>query len=155
MKPVAMGFAYVDRIPTVKRRERRAPIVVVVPSCARGDLGPAEAVDTRVRFLHRRPTALDEAPLAFAWNDCTRPMKRPEIISALKELLRAQKQVKVDIDALGEETLLGQVGFDSISILDFMYDVESRFNVRTDIAQLVSMERIKDLIDHLEQKLVG
>src|SRR6266496_3043029 len=35
MKPVAMGFAYVDRIPTVKRRERRAPIVVVVPSCAR------------------------------------------------------------------------------------------------------------------------
>jgi len=35
MKPVAMGFAYADRIPTVKRRERRAPIVLVVPSCAR------------------------------------------------------------------------------------------------------------------------
>jgi len=31
---MAMGFAYADRIPTVKRRERRAPIVVVVPSCA-------------------------------------------------------------------------------------------------------------------------
>jgi len=82
-------------------------------------------------------------------------MKRPEIISALKELLRAQKQVKVDIDALGEETPLSQVGFDSISILDFMYDVESRFNVRTEIADLVRMERVKDLIDHLERKLAG
>lgn len=83
------------------------------------------------------------------------PMKRLEIISALKELLRTQKQVKVDIDVLGEETLLSQVGFDSISILDFMYDVESRFNVRTDIAELVRMERVKDLIDHLERRLAG
>ena len=114
-----------------------------------------EFIDTRAGFLHRRPTAPDEALLARVWNDCTRPMKRPEIISALKELLRAQKQVKVDVDALGEETPLSQVGFDSISILDFMYDVESRFNVRTDIAELVSMARIKDLIDHLERKLTG
>lgn len=82
-------------------------------------------------------------------------MKRPEIISALKELLRSQKQVKVDIDGLGETTSLSEVGFDSISILDFMYDVENRFNVRTEIADLVRMERVKDLIDHLERKLAG
>jgi len=82
-------------------------------------------------------------------------MKRPEIISVLKELLRSQKQVKVDIDGLGETTSLSEVGFDSISILDFMYDVESRFNVRTEIADLVRMERVKDLIDHLERKLAG
>jgi len=82
-------------------------------------------------------------------------MKRPEIISTLKELLRAQKQVKVDVDAFSEETMLSRVGFDSISILDFMYDVESRFNVRTEIADLVRMERIKDLIDHLERQLAG
>ena len=83
------------------------------------------------------------------------PITRPEIISALRELLRTQKQVKVNIDALDEETPLSHVGFDSISILDFMYDVENRFNVRTDIAELVSMDRIKDLIDHLERKLAG
>jgi len=68
----------------------------------RGDWWPAEVVDTRGGFLHRRRTAPDEALFAVAWNDCKRPMKRPEIISALKELLRAQKQVKVDLDALGE-----------------------------------------------------
>ena len=82
-------------------------------------------------------------------------MKRPEIISALKELLRAQKQVKVNVDTLAEDTHFNQVGFDSISILDFMYEVESRFNVRTEIADLARMERVKDLIDHLERKLAG
>lgn len=82
-------------------------------------------------------------------------MTRPDIIASLKELLRAQKQIRVDTDAIGEETRLAQVGFDSISILDFIYDVESRFNVRTEIADLVRMERVKDLIDHLEAKLAA
>ncbi len=80
-------------------------------------------------------------------------MQRPEIIASLKDLLRQQKQVKIDVDTIGEETRLTQVGFDSISILDFIYDVESRFSVSTEIAELVRMERVKDLIDHLEAKL--
>jgi acyl carrier protein len=80
-------------------------------------------------------------------------MQRPEIVARLKALLREQKQVKIDVDTIGEETRLTQVGFDSISILDFIYDVESRFDVRTEIADLVRMEKVKDLIDHLERKL--
>ena len=82
-------------------------------------------------------------------------MSRDQIISSLKELLRQQKQLKADIDALNENTALAEVGFDSISILDFIYDVEGRFNVRTEIADLVRMERVKDLIDYLEKKLPG
>ena len=82
-------------------------------------------------------------------------MQRSEIVIGLKDLLRQQKQLKIDVDAIGEETRLSQVGFDSISILDFIYDVESRFNVRTEIADLVRMEQVKDLINHLEGKLAG
>ncbi|MEY2407647.1 MAG: hypothetical protein QOF48_317 [Verrucomicrobiota bacterium] len=80
-------------------------------------------------------------------------MQRPEIVAGLKDLLRQQKQLKLDVDLITEETALSQIGFDSISILDFIYDVESRFNVRTEIADLVGMERVSDLIDHLEGKL--
>jgi len=79
-------------------------------------------------------------------------MKRPEIIAGLKELLRAQKQLKVDVEAVHEDMRLAQVGFDSISILDFIYDVEGRFNTHIEIAELVRMERVKDLIDYLEAK---
>lgn len=81
--------------------------------------------------------------------------QRDQIIAGLKELLRQQKQIKTDADALTEDTRLNQVGFDSISILDFMYDVESRFNVRTEIADLVRMERVKDLVDHLQARMGG
>jgi len=82
-------------------------------------------------------------------------MPRDQIISGLKDLLRQQKQIQINVDALTENTTLNEVGFDSISILDFIYDVESRFNVRTEIAELVRMERVKDLIDHLERRLAG
>ncbi len=104
-------------------------------------------IDTPPRFAHVRPAAS-----AARLHSMTR-MQRPEIIASLKDLLRQQKQVKIDVDTIGEETRLTQVGFDSISILDFIYDVESRFSVSTEIAELVRMERVKDLIDHLEAKL--
>ena len=80
-------------------------------------------------------------------------MNREQIIAALKALLGTQPKLKLDLNAITEGTRLDQMGFDSISILDFIYDVESRFSVSTEIAELVRMERVKDLIDLLEAKL--
>ena len=50
---------------------------------------------------------------------------------------------------------IDRIGFDSISILDFIYDVEDRFRVQTEIADLVAMEEVGDLIDYLEARLSG
>jgi len=82
-------------------------------------------------------------------------MTRAEIISGLKELLKQQKQITYDIDSITDDTRIDAIGFDSLSILDFIYDVEGRFNVQTPIAELVRMERVKDLIDYLHAKLPG
>jgi acyl carrier protein len=82
-------------------------------------------------------------------------MKRADIVAGLKELLTRQEHIKVDVNAINEDTRLTQVGFDSISILDFMYDVENRFNVQIEISGLARMERVKDLIDYLESRAVG
>lgn len=76
-------------------------------------------------------------------------MTRDDTIRTLKELLRQQPQLKVDIEALTPESRLDKVGFDSLSILDFMYDVESRFQVQIPVAELVKMERVSDLVDFL------
>jgi acyl carrier protein len=80
-------------------------------------------------------------------------MKRTEIVAGLRELLTRQQQIKVDVNAIAEDTRLDRIGFDSISILDFIYDVENRFEVQTEIADLVRKERVKDLIDYLEKRL--
>ena len=74
---------------------------------------------------------------------------------ALECVERQPEQVKIDVSAITEDTRIDRIGFDSISILDFIYDVEDRFRVQTEIADLVSMERVGDLIDYLEARLVG
>jgi acyl carrier protein len=82
-------------------------------------------------------------------------MTRDDIVRGLRDLLTRQEQVKVDVSAIAEDTRIDRIGFDSISILDFIYDVEDRFGVQTEIADLVTMERVGDLIDYLEARLVG
>jgi acyl carrier protein len=82
-------------------------------------------------------------------------MRRDEIVVGLRDLLTRQEQVKVDVSSITENTRLDRIGFDSISILDFIYDVEDRFRVQTEIADLVAMERVSDLIDYLEVRLSG
>lgn len=80
-------------------------------------------------------------------------MNRDQIITRLQVLLKKQKEFKGDVTAIREETKIDQLGFDSISILDFMYDVEADFHVQTDVADLVKMEKVKDLVDYLGGKL--
>ena len=82
-------------------------------------------------------------------------MSRDDIVRGLRDLLTRQEQIKVDASAITEDTRIDRIGFDSISILDFIYDVEDRFRVQTEIADLVGMERVRDLIDYLEARLVG
>jgi len=82
-------------------------------------------------------------------------MTREQIIARLKALLQKQTEFKGDIHAINEETPIDQMGFDSISILDFMYDIEADFNVQTDVADLVKMQQVKDLVDYLAGKLGG
>jgi acyl carrier protein len=76
-------------------------------------------------------------------------MTKDNIISELRELLRKQKQLKADIDAITLETRFDQIGFDSLSILDFMYEVENRFGVFPDMAELVKMQQVDDLVEFL------
>ncbi len=81
------------------------------------------------------------------------PMTKAEIADGLRELLRKQKQLKVDVDKIRMDTRFDQIGFDSLSILDFMYDVENRFAVVPEMADLVRMQKVDDLIDYLHTRI--
>jgi len=82
-------------------------------------------------------------------------MTRDQIVTGLKDVLRRQKQVKVDVDAIDLASRLDRLGFDSLAVLDFMYDVEDRFKVRMEVADLVRLQTVEDLIQHLGGKLAG
>jgi acyl carrier protein len=80
-------------------------------------------------------------------------MTKAEIADGLRELLRKQKQLKVDVEKIRMDTRFDQIGFDSLSILDFMYDVENRFAVVPEMADLVRMQKVDDLIDYLHTRI--
>ena len=80
-------------------------------------------------------------------------MKRDEIAQALRDLLERQEELDVDLDAITEDTRIDGIGFNSLSILDCMYEIENRFGVPMEVGDLVEMEVVRDLIDHLEAKL--
>lgn len=80
-------------------------------------------------------------------------MTHDELLAALKELLRRHKEIKTDPAAISLDTRIEQIGFDSLSILDFLYDVEDRFQVQTQVSELVTMTTVRDLVDYLHARL--
>jgi len=76
----------------------------------------------------------------------------------LKGLLgRPQPGVKpkVDLAAVTDATRIDEIGLDSLAVLDFIYDVENRFQIQIDIADLVAMDRVGDLVAYVEAKRAG
>src|SRR5262245_37824944 len=91
----------------------------------------------------------------FRTSYCRPRMTRDQITETLKDLLRQQKQLKIEVDKISPESRIDAIGFDSITILDFVYDLEEKFKVRIEMADLVSIRHVKDLIGYLEGKLAG
>lgn len=85
----------------------------------------------------------------------THATARAEIAARLKELLRDQEEVQIDVDSLTEETEFDDIGFDSLSILDFMYEIEDRFDVQLEVKDLLEMHKVGDLVAHIEAKQAG
>lgn len=81
-------------------------------------------------------------------------MSRIETFETLRSIL-AQQGGKVDVSMVTEDSAIDGIGLDSIAILDFIYDVEDRFQIRTEVADLVGLERVRDLIDYVEVKRAG
>ena len=51
------------------------------------------------------------------------------------------------------EARLEALGFDSLSILEYMYELESAFEIEMNVADLVEMDTVQDLVDHVFAKV--
>lgn len=106
-------------------------------------MGPCPpAFDSGRPGAYKQP-AMDPAP----------QIAREDLVADLKDLLRRIEKIEVDVDSLTERTKIDSVGFDSLSILEFMYEVENHFGVEMEVSELVEMEVLGDLVDHVARKL--
>lgn len=83
----------------------------------------------------------------------TADLGRDELRTALAALIASQPDLEADVATIEETTKIEDIGFDSISILDFMYEIEGKFGIELAVRDLVEMVQVKDLLDHLEGKL--
>ena len=74
-----------------------------------------------------------------------------EILIRLRDVLRDSAVEEHDWDAVVGETPIESLGFDSLTILDVLYDVEEEFGIALDPKQVVKTRTVGEIIALLEQ----
>ena len=82
-------------------------------------------------------------------------MTNHDTLDILKGLLgRPQPGVKpkIDVAAITGATRIDEIGLDSLAVMDFVYDVEDRFQIQIEIMDLVALDRVSDLVAYVDAK---
>jgi acyl carrier protein len=80
-------------------------------------------------------------------------MTRSEIIEQLRNTVQQSSPEPVDLDTLTEETTIVELGFDSLSILDLIYDLQQAFGIAFEAEELVNINTVGELVEFLEETL--
>ena len=80
-------------------------------------------------------------------------MNQQEIIDRLRNLMRKTSQEKVDWNAVNAASTIESLGFDSLSVLDLIYDIQSEFGIEFDAEEMAGVRTVGDLANFLEKKV--
>ncbi len=80
-------------------------------------------------------------------------MTRPEILDQLLTTVKDSSPDPIEWETLTEETTIGSLGFDSLSILDLIYDVQQAFGIDFEAEELVNINTVGELANFLEETL--
>ena len=80
-------------------------------------------------------------------------MTRAEILDQLRNTMKDSSPIPADWDTLTEDTTIGELGFDSLSILDLIYDVQQAFGIDFEAEELVNINTVGELAEYLEETL--
>jgi acyl carrier protein len=80
-------------------------------------------------------------------------MTRPEIGEKLRQVMKESVRKELDWQNVTENSRIAELGFDSLSILDLVYDVQQAFAIDFDAEELVGVRTVGDLVSFLEARL--
>ena len=80
-------------------------------------------------------------------------MTTEEIVEKLGEIMKEASQAEVAWDALTPDATIESLGFDSLTILDLIYDIQQTFEVDFEAEELVSIKTVGALAEFLRGKL--
>lgn len=77
-------------------------------------------------------------------------MDRQEILKRLGTVIEESSAEDVDWSTVNEDTTLESFGFDSLSVLDLIFDLDQELDTEIEAAEILKMRTIGDMITYLE-----
>ena len=80
-------------------------------------------------------------------------MTTEEIIEKLRGEMKAASEEDVDWDGVTADTDIETLGFDSLSVLDLIYDVQQAFGMTFDAEKLTAIRTVGELANFLREQM--
>lgn len=77
-------------------------------------------------------------------------MTRDQIIDRLRDVMRDSSPVQADWNTVHGDTTIESLGFDSLTILDLLYDIQQAFSIELEAEKLAGVRTVGQLADHLQ-----
>ena len=79
-------------------------------------------------------------------------MSREQILQRLVGVMEESSIGEVDWSVVTAATTVESFGFDSLAVLDLIFDLEQEFGVQIEAEEMLGMSIIGDIISFLEQR---
>ena len=82
-------------------------------------------------------------------------MKREEIHERLGKVAVDAATEEIDWATVTDATTVESLGFDSLTILDLLYDLQEEFGVEIEAKQVLEIATIGEMVDFLAQRIAA
>jgi acyl carrier protein len=66
--------------------------------------------------------------------------------------MKGSSQAKVDWNAVPESATVASLGFDSLAILDLIYDIQQGFGLELDAKEMAQIKTVGELVTFLQER---
>jgi acyl carrier protein len=80
-------------------------------------------------------------------------MNRAEILQRLRNVMDESSAEEVDWSTVDESTSIESFGFDSLSVLDLIFDLEQEYGVQIQPEEMPAMKQVGDLVTFLAERI--
>ena len=80
-------------------------------------------------------------------------MERQEIFERIRNVVAESSASEVDLDNVTEDTTIAELGFDSLAVLDLLFDLEQEFGIQITAEQIQQIATVAELVTFLKTRL--
>ena len=80
-------------------------------------------------------------------------MKREEIRERMGKIFKAGSTSELEWNAVGDDATIESLGFDSLTVLDLVFDMEDEFGLQIEAQEILEVKTVAQMVDFLHQRL--